>query len=219
MSTKTSTLMTWHKDERVDDEILRHPTDSMAWKSFDEIHPSFALDPCNVQLGLVSDGFQPFRNSKTSHSIWPVVIIPYNLPPWLCMKQENFILSMIIPGPNGPRDAIDTYLQPLIEDLKELWEVGIETYDALTRQNFKLHASLLWTINDFSAYGNLSGWSTKGKLACPCCKEDTSSIRLTNCSLQFCREFAQTRENAQHLSDAEWNRQVIEWFKDRVINT
>ncbi|KAH0750560.1 hypothetical protein KY290_029792 [Solanum tuberosum] len=172
--------MTWHKDERVDDEIMRHPADSMAWKSFDELHPSFALDPRNVRLGLTSDGFQPFRNSKTSHSIWPVVLIPYNLPPWLCMKQENFILSMIIPGPNGPGDAIDTYLQPLIEELKELWEVGIETYDASTRQNFKLHASLLWTINDFPAYGNLSGWSTKGKLACPCCKKDTSSIRLTN---------------------------------------
>ncbi|KAK6786270.1 hypothetical protein RDI58_014795 [Solanum bulbocastanum] len=30
MSTKTSTLMTWHKDERVDDGIMRHPADSMA---------------------------------------------------------------------------------------------------------------------------------------------------------------------------------------------
>jgi len=38
-------------------------------------------------------------------------------------------------------------------------------------------------------------------------------------SLQFCREFAQTHENARHLSDAEWNRQFIEWFKDRVSNT
>ncbi|WMV10036.1 hypothetical protein MTR67_003421 [Solanum verrucosum] len=184
MSTKTSTLMTWHKDKRVDDGIMRHPADSMAWKSFDELHPSFAAEPRNVRLGLASDGFQPFRNSKTSHSIWPVVLIPYNLPPWLCMKQENFILSMLIPGPTGPGDAIDTYLQPLIEELKELWDVGVETYDASAKQNFKLHASLLWTINDFPAYGNLSGWSTKGKLACPCCNKDTSSTRLTNCKKQ-----------------------------------
>ncbi|WMV24384.1 hypothetical protein MTR67_017769 [Solanum verrucosum] len=100
------------------------------------------------------------------------------------MKQENFILSMIIPGPNGPGDAIDTYLQSLIEELKELWDVGIETYDASTRHNFKLHASLLWTINDFPAYGNLFVWSTKGKLACPCCNKDTSSIQFTNCKKQ-----------------------------------
>ena len=63
---------------------------------------------------------------------------------------------MLIPGPNSPGDAIDTYLQLLIEELKELWEVGLETYDASARKNFKLHASLLWTINDFPANGNLS---------------------------------------------------------------
>ncbi|XP_070051394.1 uncharacterized protein [Nicotiana tomentosiformis] len=184
MSTKTSFLMTWHHNERVDDRTMRHPADSMAWKLFDELHPSFAAEPRNVRLGLASDGFQPFRNSKTSYSIWPVVLIPYNLPPWLCMKQQNFIMSMLIPVPDSPGDTIDIYLQPLIEELNELWEIGSETFDASTRQNFKLHTSLLWTINDFPAYGNLSGWSTKGKLACPYCNIDTSSIRLKNSKKQ-----------------------------------
>ena len=100
---------------------MRHPADSMAWKSFDELHPSFAAEPRNVRLGLASDGYQPFRNSKSSRSIWNVVRIPYNLPPWFCMKQEKFHFSIIIPGPKGPGDAIDTYLQPLIEELKKLW--------------------------------------------------------------------------------------------------
>ncbi|XP_060168937.1 uncharacterized protein LOC132599669 [Lycium barbarum] len=184
MSTKTSSLMTWNHDERVDDGIMRHPTDSMEWKSFDELRPSFAAEPHNVRLGLASDGFQPFRSSKTSYSIWPVVLIPYNLPPWLGLKQEIFIVSMLIPSPDSPGDAIDIYLQPMIEELKELWEFCIETFDASTRQNFKLHASLLWTINDFLAYENLSGWSKKGKLACPCCNKDTYSIRLANSKIQ-----------------------------------
>ncbi|XP_049378105.1 uncharacterized protein LOC125842859 [Solanum stenotomum] len=169
MCSKTSPLMSWHHDKRVDDGIMRHPADSMEWKKFDELHPSFAVEPRNVRLGLASDGFQPFGMSRTPYNIWLVVLVPYNLPPWLCMKQENFILSMLIPGPNGPGDAIDVYLQPLIEELSELWETGVETFDASTRKNFKLHASLLWTINEFPAYANLSGWSTKGKLACPCC--------------------------------------------------
>ncbi|XP_060208655.1 uncharacterized protein LOC132636024 isoform X1 [Lycium barbarum] len=122
--------------------------------------------------------------SRTPYSIWPVVLIPYNLPPWLCMKQENFILSMLIPGPESPGDAIDVYLQPLIEELNELWETGVETFDASTKKNFTLHASLLWTINDFPAYANLSGWSTKGKLACPCCNKGTVSTRLKHCKKQ-----------------------------------
>jgi len=48
------------------------------------------------------------------------------------------------------------------------------------KETFQLHASILWTINDFLAYGNLSGWSTKGNFACPCCNEDTWSLSLPN---------------------------------------
>uniref|UniRef100_M1D484 TNP2-like transposon protein n=1 Tax=Solanum tuberosum TaxID=4113 RepID=M1D484_SOLTU len=41
-----------------------------------------------------------------------------------------------------------------------------------------MRAALLWTINDFPAYANLSRWSTKGALACPLCNKDTPSTRL-----------------------------------------
>ena len=91
---------------------------------------------------------------------------------------------MIILGPDGPRDAIDVYLQRLIEELNELWEFGVETYDVSIGQNFSMYTALIGTINDFSAYGILYGWSTKGKLACPCCHELTHSIRLPNSSKQ-----------------------------------
>ena len=91
MCSKTSPLISWHHGKRVDDGIMRHAADSMAWKFFDELHPSFAAEPRNVRLVLASDGFQPFGMSKSSYNICPVVLIPYNLPPWLCMKQENFI--------------------------------------------------------------------------------------------------------------------------------
>ena len=70
------------------------------------------------------------------------------------------------------------YLQPLIDELKDLWEIGVNTYDAYLRENFKLHAAILWTINDFPAYGNLSGWMTKGRLACPCCHTNTCYYSL-----------------------------------------
>jgi len=170
--------MRWHKNKRVDDGVLRHPADSLAWKTFDEEHMTFALDPRNVRLGLASDGFNPFGSMSNSYSIWPVVLIPYNLPPWLYMKQSNILLSLLIPGPKGPGMNIDVYLQPLIDDLKILWESGIDTYDAFKKQNFKLHASLLWRINDFPTYGMLSGWSTKGKLACPVCHVHTCSTYL-----------------------------------------
>jgi len=41
-----------------------------------------------------------------------------------------------------------------------------------------MHAMLLCTINDFPAYGNLSGYSVKGHKVCPIYKEDTASQQL-----------------------------------------
>jgi hypothetical protein len=38
----------------------------------------------------------------------------------------------------------------------------------------------MWTINDFPAYGMLSGWSTHGKLACPYCMENNKAFTLAN---------------------------------------
>lgn len=115
--------MKWHHAERVNDGKLRHPADALAWKDFDRKSPEFSSDPRNVHLTFASDGFNPFRTMNTTHSIWPVILIPYNLPPWLVMKQPNFILSLIIPGPSSPRNKIDVYMQPLVKELKELWEL------------------------------------------------------------------------------------------------
>ena len=170
--------MRWHKEKRLNDGVLRHPADSHEWKQFDELHVSFSSDPRNVRLGLASDGFNPFDNMSTSYSMWPVILVPYNLPPWRCMKDPFFMLTLLIPGPKAPGNDLDVFLQPLINELKDLWDCGVRTYDASIGQAFQLHAALLWTINDFPAYANLSGWSTKGKLACPVCNENTSSMSL-----------------------------------------
>ncbi|CAN1153654.1 hypothetical protein LINPERPRIM_LOCUS14832, partial [Linum perenne] len=57
-----------------------------------------------------------------SHSTWPIVLMPYNTPPWECMKSTGMILSSIVPGKKAPGNDIDVYLQPLVDELKMLWE-------------------------------------------------------------------------------------------------
>ncbi|XP_025649597.1 uncharacterized protein [Arachis hypogaea] len=74
---------------------------------------------------------------------------------------------MIIPGPRIPKTRIDVYLQPLIDELKLLWEDGVLTYDIHSKSNFVMRAALLWTISDFPAYGMLSGWMTAGRQFLP----------------------------------------------------
>ena len=179
MNETTSVYMRWHKDELVEDGKVRHPANSKAWKHVDEkFKKEFANDPRNVRLGLASDGFNPFGMSNVNYTTWSVILIPYNLPPWLCLKQSYWMMSMLIPGPKSLGINIDVYLQPLIDELKDLWVKGIETWDAKVKKNFTLRAILLWTINDFPAYAMLSGWSTKGKFACPYCHKDTDYLWL-----------------------------------------
>ncbi|PNX87156.1 hypothetical protein L195_g043242, partial [Trifolium pratense] len=80
MSSKVSESMRWHHEGRLNDGSLRHPADSLAWKEFNSRYPTFSLDPRNVRLGVASDGFNPFKTMSITHSTWPVILIPYNLP-------------------------------------------------------------------------------------------------------------------------------------------
>ncbi|KAL4367573.1 hypothetical protein GQ457_05G029620 [Hibiscus cannabinus] len=107
----TAKHMRWHAEHQNDEvDLMCHPSDSFAWKYFDQEHPTFSYETRNVRLGLCTDG-----------------------------------------------------------------EV---TYDLSTKQNFLLHAALLWTINDFPAYGMLSGWSTAGRTSCPYCMEESEAFTL-----------------------------------------
>ncbi|GKF13504.1 hypothetical protein Tco_0054966, partial [Tanacetum coccineum] len=121
--------MIWHATRKCTEPgKMQHPVDGGAWKKFDMKYPDFAKEPRNVRLGLCADGFNPFGNLSQTYSMWPVILTTYNLPPWLCMKESNFMLTLLIPGPKSLGKDIDVYLRPLIEDLQVLWDKkGVET--------------------------------------------------------------------------------------------
>jgi hypothetical protein len=132
-SANSARHMKWHYLHQPVEGILEHPSDAEAWKHFDQTYPLFSSEPCNVRLGLCSDGFTPFGQSGSQYSCWPVIVTPYNLPPWMCMSTPYLVLTMIIPGPRNPKSKIDVYLQPMIDELKLLWEEGALTYDISTK--------------------------------------------------------------------------------------
>ncbi|XP_074328426.1 uncharacterized protein LOC141666335 [Apium graveolens] len=95
-------------------------------------------------------------------------------------EARNIRLGLAADGPQEPGNDIDVYLQPLIDDLKKLWEEGEpNVYDAHTKSFFTLKAILMWTINDFPGYGNLSGYVNKGYRACPVCGDQTVAKYLS----------------------------------------
>ncbi|KAI5335279.1 hypothetical protein L3X38_025412 [Prunus dulcis] len=145
-SHKTAKSLTWHAARKSIDGQMSHPADSPSWKLLDDKWPEFGNELRNLRLALSSDGFNPHSSLSSRYSCWPVILVTYNLPPWLCMKRKFMI--------------------------------GV--YDAHNGEYFTLRAALMWTINDFPAYGNLSGCVVKGYKACPICGDDTPSHRLKN---------------------------------------
>jgi hypothetical protein len=167
---------------------MTHPADGKAWEDFDKCWPDFAKDARNLRLGLATNGFNPFSNTNSSYSMWHVFVIPYNLPPWLCMQESNFMMALLIPGPRSPGKAFDVFLQPLVEDLLELWS-GVDTLDATTGKDFKLRAAVLWCIHDYPALSTLSGRTTSGYFACLHCDKNPLSYKIRSklCYIGHCR--------------------------------
>lgn len=46
------------------------------------------------------------------------------------------MLTLLISGPNQLGNDIDVYLSPLIDDLKELWDTGIQAFNAYRGESF-----------------------------------------------------------------------------------
>ena len=127
----------WHANGHMNDGLLGYFADFEAWKSFDSKYIEFSSEPRNVRLGLATDGFNPYGIMSSTYSTWPVILIPYNLPPWMCMKRSSFMLSLLISSPTSPRNDIDVYLQPLVEELMELWDFGVKTFDVSSKNHSK----------------------------------------------------------------------------------
>lgn len=120
MSLEISEQITWHFTHKSQDGKLRNLVDSMTWTIINNKLSNFASHTQNIRLCLAIDGFNPFSDLCTRYSCWPVILVTYNLPPWLCMTKEHLMLTLLIPRPKQPRNDIDVYLKPLVEDLKEL---------------------------------------------------------------------------------------------------
>jgi hypothetical protein len=124
-SPKIVNLLKWHYYYRSEEGKIATVANSLAWKHIDiVIDLEFAKEKRNVQLGLSLDGVNPHSMQASSHSTWPVLIVIYNLPPWLVMKKFFITLTLLISRKeSSTTDNINVYLQPLLEELMKLWRI------------------------------------------------------------------------------------------------
>jgi hypothetical protein len=156
---------------------MSHPANGEAWQDFDREFLDFVKDARNLRLGLATDNFNPFSEKNTKYCTWPMFMVLYNLPPWECMEESNFMMALLILGLASPKKDFDLFLEPLVEDLLELW-FGVRVYDRLSGKMFNLRVVVLWCIQDYPALSTLLGHTTKGYFACIHCNKNRRSYNL-----------------------------------------
>ena len=114
------------------------------------------------------DWLQPF--DRSTYSVGVIYAVILNLPRDQRFKMKNIIICGIIPGPHEPKGTINTFLQPLVKELEQLWK-GTYVPDPLGILNQRwIRAAVILTCCDIPAtrkvLGFLSHNATKGCSKC-----------------------------------------------------
>ncbi|CEL55918.1 hypothetical protein RSOLAG1IB_01930 [Rhizoctonia solani AG-1 IB] len=126
------------------------------------LHPEgncyFFDNPCDIALGVSTDGFTLFKRRRRGLSTaWPIIIINYNLHPRIRNRLENVICVGVIPGPKQCKD-LNSFLVPLVDELLEL-ESGVECLFAhgagAASSKFVFRAFLIILFGDIPAIAKL----------------------------------------------------------------
>ena len=88
----------YHARSRIQDDVIWIPADGSAFRDMEEKWPHFKEEPHNIRISLAAYGVNPFSQMKSIYTAWPNFVINNNIPPWLSIKREKIMLSMIIPG-------------------------------------------------------------------------------------------------------------------------
>jgi hypothetical protein len=73
------------------------PADGYAFKEIVAKWPEFIDEPRNVRLSLEIDSVNPFGELRFVYLVWPIFFNNINIPPWISIKMENIMLTMIVP--------------------------------------------------------------------------------------------------------------------------
>ena len=110
----------WRHIQRKEDNYC-DVYDGKIWQDFCNYDGSpFLSEPNNLALMLNMDFFQPYKHLK-GYSVGGIYCIIMNLPREIRYKQENVLLIGLIPGPKEPDHDINSFLNPMVEELNQFW--------------------------------------------------------------------------------------------------
>lgn len=180
------------------DEYFNDVFDGQVWKDF-QIPDGvpFLCIPNNFAFQINVDWFNPFTH--TQHSEGAIYMSVMNLPRQDRFLQENVMLVGVIPGPKEPPLHINSFLKPLVDELKELWR-GVPLTNAKGQTIF-VRAALLCAGCDIPATRKVGGFvghrATKGCSKC-CLSFPTESFGEKPDYSNYSRDLWEKRSNDKH---------------------
>ena len=144
-STEEAAALTCWAVQQFDGHIMRHVSQSKQWEFINNrFQAEFGEEDRNVRMALVADGINPSGDKTSVYSLRPVLLLNYNLPPWLSTKKYFMLLAILIPRPKSViGDHFDVFLNPLIDEMLELWNHGVHCMDA---SNYKRSSNFVWRL-------------------------------------------------------------------------
>ena len=137
------------------DGVYKDVYDGAIWKEFLVYdHVPFLSLAYNFAFILNVDWFQPYHH--TQYSLGVIYLAILNLPRKERYLQENIILVGIIPGPKEPKKHINSFLTPLVDELKQLW-IGVMLKNAQGGTSV-VRAALLCIACDIPAARKVAGF-------------------------------------------------------------
>ena len=111
----------WRRRASIPGTIFTDVNDGAVWQKFQVVHGRpFLQVPNNLSLKLNVDWFSPFKHIQ--YSIGVIYLVIENLPQSDRYKLENILIVGCIPGPREPKLSINSFLEPLIDELIVLWK-------------------------------------------------------------------------------------------------
>ena len=145
-SAKTSQLLQSHNTSNSDQTVTDSIHSSEAWKTWYCSSGLFKGDSRALSFAVCMDGLNPFAIEKNSYSMWPMFLIPLNLPHHIRMTSTSMMLMGLIPGPTELKNT-DPYVDVLVDDILDVNEMTM--YDAYKDEMFRLKAIVVLHIFDY----------------------------------------------------------------------
>lgn len=177
--------------------ILSDVWDGRVWQDFQVVDGKpFLSEPYSYALMLNVDWYQPYKH--LSYSIGVIYLAILNLPRHLRYKVENIILVGLMPGPHEPKLNVNSYLEPLVKELKTFWG-GVELHIANMPVSKVVRCALVCASCDLPAGRKVCGFlGHMAKYGCSkCFKQFSGSVGRMDYS-GFNREEWIKRTNERH---------------------